>query len=311
MSEETKTKDEEFADFFNEATGEKQTSDEDVTEVKKEDEDEVKVKPDDQDSTDAIQTEGAEKDDVDTTDPETEDPNWEARFKEMETENEKLKHKMSSWEGRITAANTAKKLAEQALAEAQAKETKTDDADGVSPSTDDEEDAALKEFQAEFPDLVKPLKIMAKRYAKQTADAKFDIVAPKVEKLEKKAEKSESEFFYAPITEAHPDWKHIYESGELNNWIDTLKPLQKRVFLAVIGDGSQKEIIDMFDEYKAATNEQSTTNTSKNTTDKVTEGTTTDSVKDIVAVPGQSAGPPADGPDKSDFDSAWKEANLQ
>lgn len=215
---------------------------------------------------------------------------------ETQAEIEKLQHKMSSWEGRIKKANERAKTAEDKLAVLEDPTTVAEK--DTSPS---EEDTILAEFKDEFPDLVKPLEIMAKKHAKIIADERLGEVTPTLEKIQEAQQLTAQEQFLAPIHEAHPDWKTFHESGQLQEWIDTKPSLQKRVLSEVVINGTQAEIIEMFDTYKKEKNIK--TQTPANT-DKVDS-----ELKDILAVPGKTAGPKADKPDMSDFDAAWKEAN--
>ena len=232
-------------------------------------------------------------------------PTLEETVKELQDSNAALVHKMASWEGRIKKANERADLAESKLAklEATTKETTVD-----SPSTeadgDSDDDTVLKEFESEFPDLVKPVQIMTKKYAAKTADERLEKVTPTVEKLEQEAKQSAEDKHYAPIDKAHPDWRKIYEAGDLQKWIDTKPPLQRRVLSEVVQNGSQEEIIDMFTDYKKSNN-ISTDKEPKN------PGGDNSDLESIVVVKSQSAGPPAGAPDKNDFDAGWNEANLQ
>lgn len=307
-------KEKSFEEYFEEATEEKSVAD-DGTEPEPTEPDQT----DDQDDESVVDGEvdvqkdndpdsGNEdiSDDSDTQDDSGDDGpvDWKTQFEKIQQENHKLNHKMSSWEGRIKKANERAEAAEAELKkleqkDVQPKETKDSD---DSPLDDDEK--VLKEFADEFPDLVKPLTIMAKKYATSIAEEKIGKVIPTVETLQQEQQKSAREVFLTPIYEAHPDWETIYNSGDLQTWIDKKSQLQQKVLNETVQSGSQEELIEMFDSYKRENN----ISNSKQT--KPTGGSDP-KVHDIVAVPGKSGGPPKDRPSMDDFDSAWKEATSK
>lgn len=224
--------------------------------------------------------------------PPEEEVNWEERYNTAMADNQRLEHKMSSWEGRIKKANDAAALAVAEVAELKKEPVKTD-----TPLLEDDE--MLKEFKEEFPDLVEPMQRMAKKIAESIVNERLGSVTPQIEALKVKQEQTDEQRFLAPIADAHPDWRKIYDSGKLQVWIDKHTPLQQRVYNEIVNKGSQEEVIDMFTTYKEAT-------VSK---DKPNTGDVVDpSVQGIVAVQHQSAGPPAAEPDKSDFEKGWEEA---
>jgi hypothetical protein len=218
-----------------------------------------------------------------------------------QAEIEKLKHKMSSWEGRIKTANKRADEAEAKAAElVEVKPEETDTTD-ISPS---EDDSVLEDFKREFPDLVRPFEIMAKKHAEEIADKRLGQVTPTIEKIQQEQELSARDKWLAPITAAHEDWEEINESGELQKWIATQPSLQQRVLNEVVKNGTQEEIIGMFNAYKK----------SKNIPLKKQQPTSVvvDDVSALVAVPASPAITPSKKQvDPNDYDAGWEDATSQ
>lgn len=226
--------------------------------------------------------------------------NWEEKYNEAIAENQRLEHKMSSWQGRITKANQRADEAEKRI-EALEKKLEKPSVDGDTSKA--EGDVVLSEFMEEFPDLVEPIKRLASNIAEKIVSERLGTVTPQIEEIKKGQQQSAEDAFLAPITEAHPDWRSIYDSGKLQAWIDKQTPLQQKVLNTIVTDGSQAEVIEMFTSYKKANGLIKPNSNKPNPT-----GEQNPDLKNIQAVKHQSAGPPAGQPDKNDFDSAWKEA---
>lgn len=285
--------DTEFEDAFNEATKTKDIKDpikddEPVAVVAKEGDDElIKTDP----ITDPV--EDTVKDPVIEPDPTTID--WEELFNKSEEDRKALEHKMSSWEGRIRKANDKAAEAEAKLEAALVAKPTVD----VPATTNEEDDTVLKEFKEEFPELVKPLEIMARQFAADTVNQSIEKVTPQIEAIKDTQAKSANDLFFAPIYAAHPAWKQVYDSGELQEWIETQPALEARIYSEITSNGTQEEIIGMFDKYYG----KSTPTKPKPKADAVDPN-----VQKLVAVRAAPTGIPAGKVDKSDFDSAWKDA---
>jgi len=292
------TEQEEFDKYFDEAMaseGERKPDPIDETEDDPKEEETFKQETEDQ----------LEQEPEPEPEPESEpepEKNWEAEYEKIRAELEKAEHRMSSWEGRISKANERAKAAEDELAKLKASKEKEPSEDDT-PTIDDE---VLKEFQEEFPDLVKPLTMLAKKYAEQIADERLGKVAPTIEEIQKRQQQSAVDLFFEPIYAAHPDWKDLFDSGQLQEWIATLPPLQQRVFNEVVDNGSQPEIIEMFDAYKKAKGLIRETDKSANLREAHQD------LNKIVAVQARSGGPPdSKKVDKNDYIAGWNDAISQ
>ena len=242
----------------------------------------------------------AAEDQDDATDVET----LKAQIDLLVSENKSLEHRMKSWEGRITAANKRAEQAEEKLKKAQEEQQ----AKAVDSLPDGEEDAVVKEFLEEFPTLEKPLKTMVKQAAEKLLQEKLshlDQIETRVEKVEKTQVDSDTQAHAQKILDAHPDWHQIYDSGDLDEWIKEQPPLLQRTLNQVIQDGSTEDVINMFDQYKAANKTSEEKNTNSNSGRSKSKRAAA-----MEAVPAKTSGPPKAKPvvDQNDFDAAWDDA---
>lgn len=227
---------------------------------------------------------------------------------------EKEKQKTSSWNGRIRKANeraaeAEKKLSDtlqrvealekqlQAKSEKPQRETLPEDK-GVSS-----DDADLQEFFEEYPDLEKPLKKLVKLEAERIADDRVAKFAPQVDEIKATTDEQARERHFNEIRQSHPDFEKIIKDGLLDKWIAVQPSFVKKALEIVKIEGDAQSVIEMFDSFKKSTGwrtpttpEQSNVNQRK--------------VDALLAVEGNTGGPPKAKPDTNDFDSAWKEATT-
>lgn len=309
-----------FDDYFEEA----------VSGVSKNDNEETseEVKPDDQtepkeQETQAEESTNEQKEDIfnkipdkqdnqdegETPTPEGDDVDWKAMF-------EKEKQKTSSWNGRIRKANERAEEAEKKLtdtlqriealekqlqekSEKPQKETLPEDKDISSDDTD------LQSFFEEYPDLEKPLKKLVKLKAEEIADEKLSKVLPRVEELSKTTAEEGRRRHFQMIAEAHPDYKKIIDDGALQQWIDVQPTFLRDSLERVRTQGNAQEVIEMFDSFKRTTGWKDPSTTPKKQTPNPSK------VDALLAVEGNSGGPPKGKPDPNDFDAAWDEVTAK
>lgn len=232
--------------------------------------------------------------------------------KQLREELEKERQRTRSWEGRIRAANNrAKELEDELLKIKDVRDTRKE-----SPPKDPEdpdEDAAVKAFREEFPDLPKPIIALVKkelmpvvRGMVQAELAKIDPVVKEVETIRKHIEIDTTDAHLKAITDAHKDWESIVSSGELQTFIDSQPSFVRKALEQVKAQGETQEVIDMFSQYKDW--KQKTKPTKPNTpTERPKED-----LSEELAVPASPGGPRIPKHvDKNDFDAAWDEANKQ
>lgn len=237
-----------------------------------------------------------------TPDPEDQqgdDTDWKAEATRLQEELDANNQKMKSWEGRIKAAN---KKADEATAEAQ---KKIEDKIANLP----EDESALTEFLEEFPAFEKPIKLLAKSVASEIVEVQLSKVNQRLDSVEQTTQAVEdnlaeetSQNHMNAIQQAHPDWMELRDSGKLQNWINAQTPMIRDTLNNVVKQGTTEQVIEMFDMFKKH-NKPSTTTTKKTEVKQ-------SAIDSMVAVEGQTSGPPATQPkvDMDDFDAAWEEA---
>ena len=230
--------------------------------------------------------------------------------RELELEAELLaaQNKMSTWEGRISAAN---KRAQEAIDKAKALEAKVVEKKDLKedlPTGDD--DKAIKEFLEEFPDLHKPIIALVKRdllpLIGQMIDNRIGEIQPEVTSIKETMEADSTAAHFAAIAKAHPGYKEIISSGKFDAWAIT-KPEYVQVALAnVRAQGSTQEVIDMFNDY----NRDAGIIPAEKKTDTTKDDKAKSKAEDLLAVPASPTkiDTQSKKKDKEDFDSAWDEA---
>ena len=230
--------------------------------------------------------------------------NLQAQIEQLQAENANLQQKMRSWDGRIRAANKRAAEAEEKLKQAQEAQDKA----GTDSLPDGEDDAVLSEFIDEFPTLEKPIKALIKKVAGSMVKAELGKVETQVKEIKDTQVASDTASHAQRINEAHPDWKQIYDSGKLTTWINSQPTFVQRTLNDIVEDGSTEDIIEMFDQFKAATKPAETDQST--TSSQSTGRSKSERAAAMQAVPAKTGGPPKPKPKvaKDDFDAAWDEA---
>ena len=267
---------------------------------------------------------------ADSDHPPVEDQtDWKAEATTLRTEVERLtreveaeRHRTSSWEGRITAANKRAEKAEKQVAnlEQQLRAAAQAKTDVTSSSLPEEDEQALKEFLTEFPSLEKPLRVLIRKEAETLVDKR----TPKPDSSStsqagtedadngsSSAKENEEEERAKYVVE---HWRKIkakhgplfkqdsYELLDLtafNKRIDVQPALIRKQFESYRRQGTAEEIIEMLDLYQGAVGAV------KSKTKETIEHQT----QDLEAVPHRPGEPPKEKvpPDKNDFDAAFEE----
>jgi hypothetical protein len=256
------------------------------------------------DPSDPTNSQGAGKD-LDTTGGESDCKECAAlkvQLEEAKTKASKAEQKMSSWEGRIKAANKRVKELEAKL--------ETDDGRSASNDSDQEK---IDKFRKDFPEFGDVLDVMDKRYKVNTKDKEtYDPDAPLDPVVEDKpvaqtdndaykGNREPTDHFKA-IVAVHPDIDELTSSKVLVTWIrkqpDYIRPHLEKVYTK----GSSDEVVKMVTEFKSQTGWKSQTETAvdpkqkKLQAMKQTDGSESPGPKNV------------NGPDKNDFEGAAKEA---
>jgi len=312
-----------FDDYFEEAvTGKK------VEEISEE------VKPDDQDESKKQETQAEEsanehggdnifnkipdvadaqqqdnQDEGETPTPEGDDVDWKALF-------EKEKQKTSSWNGRIRKANERTEDAEKKLTdtlqrievlEKQLQEKSDKPQKETLPEDKDisSDDADLTSFFEEYPDLEKPLKKLVRLEAEAIAEDRLSKIAPRVDQLAESSKEEGMRRHFQMIEDAHSDYKKIVDDGYLQRWIDSQPTFLKDSLERVRTQGNAKEVIEMLDSFKRTTGWKVPSTTPKKREPNPSK------VDALLAVEGNTGGPPKGQPDSNDFDAAWDEVTAK
>jgi len=135
------------------------------------------------------------------------------------------------------------------------KAAKVEDAATGTQTTEAQEDV-LAGLKKDYPELAETLvpalqKMIEAGVSLKTAELtkQFnEALAP----IQKSAEDSAYEAHFSVITDAHPDFRELMKNGSIDKWIDTLPGYAKSGATHVIEAGSAKEVVELFDQYKAA-----------------------------------------------------------
>lgn len=245
-----------------------------------------------------------EESESDSVGDEESEVSTEQKIANLEASLEKEKQRTSSWEGRISAANRRAEEAEAKLKELQKDKSTAKDSSEHSP-TGDEDDVVLGEFIEEFPSLEKPIKVLATKIARDIVKRELGEITPQISEVRDTVKSREAHEHVSKITQAHPDWKSIYESGALSRWIGSQPQFMQPGLQRVVQEGSAEEVIEMFSAYKSTSR-----HLKKQTDNTGSKASNQRKAKNLEAVRHSSSGPPADKKQvaEDDFDGAWEEA---
>ena len=156
-----------------------------------------------------------------------------------------------SWEGRIKKTEQEKALIEEKLKEV------TDKVNQDTSISLEEllEDPDIKGFAEEMgADFIKPLFLLMKKVATKTAsDTVKPIAEGDVRQIKEKLtadEEGKVIEHYSKIYDAHPDALQLLESGEVNEYVDTLPHKEALEKKRILANGSTQEVIDVLTEFK-------------------------------------------------------------
>lgn len=220
---------------------------------------------------------------------------WQKKAKDAEAELQKERQKTASWNGRITKAN------QRALdLEAEIEKLKTDQpAKDIDSKSDNE---VLDRFRSDFPELADVVDVLQKRIDGNTpAQAKEPVPAAAPTDSE-----PQTTTHMEDIRKVHKDLDEMVNSGVLLTWINNQADFMKPHLESIYRTGNTQQVIDMVSRFKETSGwksqlEQHGDNKNKSKQEKL------DALKEVNS---EGGGPPANGPDKNDFDGAAKEAGL-
>jgi hypothetical protein len=242
---------------------------------------------------------------------------WESNAKALEAELAKERQKTSSWNGRITAANTKVKELEEKIATMESAATKavTKEAD----ASNDSDNEVLERFRTDFPELSNVVDIMQKRIdgVIATAPAKaVDLNTPASPAspdssiddgaATKAAEvKKVMDTHLASIRNVHPDLPEMVNSGVLLSWINKQPSYIRPTLETIYKSGKAEDVITMVTNFKESTGWKSVL--------KPADGKTTtaqDKLNSMREVQSETHTPDGKVIDREDYDQGAKDAGL-
>jgi hypothetical protein len=227
--------------------------------------------------TDGKKVETEEKEEVDTKDTKTVDTkvakpeegvDEKDKKEEVKPTYEELEQKHKSLQGMF------KKTSEDFEELKKAKVEKVEEKPEVKPKpkeeveevVDEELETYLKEYnyiaknqeKLTTKALKKVLSDFAEGFKKELTE-KYDITIKGAEKLISEKQKEDFEIHIGTIMEAHGDYgtkeekengKKTFCKADVESWIDTLSPIRKREYGAILEDGNTEEVVDLLTVYK-------------------------------------------------------------
>lgn len=245
----------------------------------------------------------ATEDDPPATDKVKEEPpvtdvDWKKKAEDAEAELAKEKQKTSSWNGRITAANTKVKELEQELENVKLQSTTANKEADAANESDNE---VLDRFRNDFPELAGVIDILQKRVDGITTTAK----AKEPVSADTDANQAAVDDHMSAIRKVHPDLSEMVNTGILLTWINKQPDFIRPTLETIYSKGKSDEVINMVTEFKNKTGWKSQlakadakTNKSDNKLNSMREVTSETSVPDGKIV------------DKNDYSQGAKDAGL-
>ena len=181
---------------------------------------------------------------------------------------EELEHKYGSLQGMFKV-----KSEEVEELKKQKEEKKEEEKPKVEPKPDEKEevpDMELESYQKEYDYIArnqgkltekalnKILSNFSESFKKELIE-KYDITIKGAEKLISEKLQEDIEIHIATIMEAHPDYileeekkvgKEGFTKKEVEIWVNTLSPIRKREYKAILEDGSTEEAIELLSIFK-------------------------------------------------------------
>jgi hypothetical protein len=222
---------------------------------------------------------------------------WQKKAETVEAELKKERQKTASWGGRITKANTR-------VTELEAEVKKVTEANTSAPSSTDSDDDVLDELKNDFPELSGAFDVLQKRIddIKEGSEAKVVDDPPASPDVDVEPNKPTTHL--DDIRKVHKDLDEMVGTGVLKTWInqqaDYIRPHLDKIY----NEGNVTQVIDMVKRFKDTTGWKSQLANPEEEKKKAQKK----KLDDLKEVNSEGGGPPAEGPDKQDFDGAAKEA---
>jgi hypothetical protein len=109
----------------------------------------------------------------------------------------------------------------------------------------------MEAIKAVDPDLAKALEPIVGGLVSEVNNLKNELKTTE-EKWSSKAEKDAHDAHFGKIDKAHDGWEDTMKSPEFKEYLDDLKPREKRLALLDLQDGTADQIIEVFDDFKSS-----------------------------------------------------------
>jgi hypothetical protein len=237
---------------------------------------------------------------------------WKSNAEALEAELAKEKQKTSSWNGRITAANTKVKELEEKIATLE--ETATAAQSKEANTSNDSDNEVLERFRVDFPELSNVVDIMQKRIdgvaapapakAAEPSTPEPDDSKPAAGTADEDAKKVRADHISA-IRKEHPDLPEMVNTGVLLSWINKQPSYIRPTLETIYKKGKAEDVVVMVTNFKKDTGWKSQL---KQADDN--NKTATDKLNSMKEVTSETHTPSGTEIDKEDYDQGAKDAGL-
>jgi len=124
--------------------------------------------------------------------------------------------------------------------------------DSSGEETTEAQDKVLKDLATEYPEIAEDLKPMIERIVQQKLESVEKAVDEKVAPIQQTAYEVAAKAREDAILAAHPDAVDVYQSKELQDWIDQQPSFAQDQYREILKQSTAEQMIELFDAYKAA-----------------------------------------------------------
>lgn len=174
-----------------------------------------------------------------------------------QTDIEKERQRLKSWEGRLKALDAQLKAREQASEQGIAADGAAPDVEAATVAMETQPiDEVMATLAEDFGDdfvkaLTQVIEARAAEIAGKVADEKVSAVAGNVDQLISSLTDDKARTHFETIADAHPDFMEVAQSNEFKQWLDSLGDKSEQA-KAIVSGGSARQVIKLLSEFKAA-----------------------------------------------------------
>lgn len=174
-----------------------------------------------------------------------------------QTDIEKERQRLKSWEGRLKALDAQLKAREQASEQGMAADGAAPDVEAATVAMETQPiDEVMATLAEDFGDdfvkaLTRVIEVRAAEIAGKVADEKVSAVAGNVDQLISSLTDDKARTHFETIADAHPDFMEVAQSNEFKQWLDSLGDKSEQA-KAIVSGGSARQVVKLLSEFKAA-----------------------------------------------------------